>query len=119
MSELNGKKCGNQTLKISFYQPKQKFAPPNFLMPIAAPVNNDHSNIDYRVLYITKMSKRVSATFTSFAGHRARTIEDVQQVRSSDKLPDQAHSCTHFIRQSSGYVCKQRGRSCRELKTIL
>lgn len=61
---MNGKKLGNQTLKISYYQRQPKFQPPQFYPTSTmtqAPVgSSESSTIDYKTLFIRKMNKNVT-----------------------------------------------------------
>ena len=63
LSEMNGKKVGNQTLKVSYYQKQAKFTPPAYFpasFGAQSQSGNPESGTDFRILFIKGMNKQVS-----------------------------------------------------------
>ena len=112
---MNGKKLGNQTLKISYYQRQPKFQPPQYYptstmtQPITGS-SSESSNIDYKTLFIRKMNKNVSDTpnLTFNLGHGRETYRVSLAARHSCQLPNQEVSARPITWKSTCLVRQQR-----------
>lgn len=111
---MNGKKLGNQTLKISYYQRQPKFQPPQFYPTSTmtqAPVgSSESSTIDYKTLFIRKMNKNVSdaPNLTCNLGHGRQTYRVGLAAWHSCKLPNQEVSARPITWKSTCLVRQQR-----------
>lgn len=109
LAATNGKKVGNYTLKVSYYQKQPKFVPQTFMQTSAAPFSGptQHGR-DYRVLFIRKMNRRVRNALIKIAGGRSTTRVNLQETWQGLELSDQAYAKPPVAWQGLRYLQYRR-----------